>query len=973
MITAVLIILLLAAAVSSAVIFSRRNEVTERLSSQLSSTADIYISLHEINFIDDTFIEVRNNKTEAADIIGDTRTNCQQMIRAIMERFSDDTTRESLLDFVDFSKLNVRLKDRNTITTEFLSADKLWRRARYIVSERTPDGRVARAMYLIEDINEEKRARDLSLEAVKTLNEQMASVANIYFTMHDIDLANDSFTEIKTNIKDVSDLIGDDRINAQETMYAVMKQMSDPATRAALLEFVDFSTLNERLRNRNTITQEFLSFKGVWSRARFVVSKRNEDGTVNHVMWLVEGIDEEKRQRDELAETAEMLNYRISSIADIYQTAHDIDLENDTFTEIKSDSRMISELIGDNRENARDTLRHVMESVADEAFAESVLRFTDLETIESRMFGNKTITIEYMNKNKQWRRGRFIASRRDESGRLKHILWLTEDIDSEKKERAELIDLSERAFAESEAKSSFLSNMSHEIRTPISAVLGLNEMILRECDDASILEYSENIRNAGNTLLALINDILDFSKIEAGKMSINEAKYDLTVLINDLANMIRIKAEEKGLHFVLDISPEIPKNLFGDAIRIRQIITNLLTNAVKYTEKGSIELSIRYREDAGDPENIVLVVSVRDSGIGIKPEDMRKLFSEFERIDEDHNTSVEGTGLGISITEKLLGLMGSTLRVDSIYGLGSRFWFELKQKTTDREAVGNLDASSGKLSENRSKYYELFRAPDACVLVADDTVINIMVFRSLLKRTEIKIDSAESGAECLKLSAAKKYDIIFLDHMMPDMDGIETLKRLRRDHDNPNAQTPVVCLTANAVSGAREKYIEAGFDEYLTKPIDPELLEILLADRLPEEKVIVTDPSSVDESAGEREASLIPGSIRKLEEIDTAAGVENCGDENSYLETLGIYAEMVDEYADSIDEFLKNGDTENAVIRIHALKSTSRIIGASALGSFAEELEKAGRNGDTEKLMSRAGELTERSRKLGQKLKGVLK
>ncbi len=972
MLVFIMVILSVSVTAAAAVVLYRRNEVTQRISNQLSSTADIYISLHEINFIDDTFIEVRNNKSEAVDMIGDTRSDCQQMIRAVMKKFSDETTRESVLDFVDFSKLNVRLKDRNTITTEFLNAEKKWRRARYIVSERMPDGRVARAMYLIEDIDEEKRNRDLTLEALRKLNSQMASVANIYFTMHDIDLENDSFTEIKTNTNDVSELAYADNVNAQETMYAVMKQLADDTTRSAMLKFVDFSTLNERLRNRNTITQEFLSFKGVWGRARFVVSKRNEDGTPAHVMWLIEGIDEEKRKRDELAETAETLNYRISSIADIYQTAHDIDLENDTFTELKSDSREVSELVGDAHDHARATMHRVMKSITDEAFTENVLRFTDLDTIEQRMFGIKTITIEYMPRNGQWRRGRFVASRRDENGRLKHVLWLTEDIDGEKKERDKLIDLSERAFAASEAKSSFLSNMSHEIRTPISAVLGMNEMILRECDDENILGYSENIRAAGTALLSLINDILDFSKIEAGKMSITESEYDLSVLINDIVNMIQIKAEEKALHFVLDVCPDIPRNLFGDGSRIRQIMTNLLTNAVKYTEKGSIELSIRYRNDNDDPEKIVLIVSVRDSGIGIKPEDMRRLFSEFERIDEDHNRNIEGTGLGISITEKLLGLMGSSLRVDSIYGLGSRFWFELKQKVTDREPVGDCNARDTKLPGSRKRYYEMFRAPDACVLAADDTPVNLMVFRNLLKRTEVKIDTAESGAECLKLASSKKYDIIFLDHMMPDMDGIETLRRIRSDPTGINAGTPAVCLTANAISGAKEKYIEAGFDEYLTKPVDPELLEILLADRLPEEKVIITDPSEAEKTESEMQVSAIPGSIRKIKELNISAGVENCGDENSYLETLKIYAEMVDEYADSIDEFLKNGDTENAVIRIHALKSTSRIIGASGLGDLAAELESAGRNGDMEKLDKNAGELTERSRKLGQKLKGVL-
>jgi len=396
----------------------------------------------------------------------------------------------------------------------------------------------------------------------------------------------------------------------------------------------------------------------------------------------------------------------------------------------------------------------------------------------------------------------------------------------------------EKAEFENQAKSHFLANMSHEIRTPINAVLGMNEMILRESGDRSIIGYSERIKTAGNTLLGIINDILDFSKIESGKMEIISADYDVSVVLNDLINMIRSRADGKGLALQLDFDGSMPKRLRGDEVRIKQVITNILTNAVKYTEKGSVTFRVGYERIEDEPDSVYLDVSVEDTGIGIKPEDIEKLFSEFERIEERRNRNIEGTGLGMNITKSLLEMMDSRLNVESVYGEGSTFSFRLKQKVVSWDALGDYEAAFRASLANRKKYREKFTAPDAAVLVVDDTPMNLAVFKSLLKRTGVQIDTAESGDEGLKLASAKKYDMIFLDHMMPGKDGIETLHELHAQSENPNLQTPTVCLTANAISGAREKYLSEGFDDYLTKPIDAERLEEMLMQYLPEDKLM---------------------------------------------------------------------------------------------------------------------------------------
>lgn len=637
---------------------------------------------------------------------------------------------------------------------------------------------------------------------------------------------------------------------------------------------------------------------------------------------------------------ARELNKQLLSLSNIYLSVYDVNVIENTFKEIKSPDFISAKISHEDDPNASEALKFIMPQVVDKSSKEDIIRFVDFDTLNERLKDYDTISIEYLNTEKKWRRARFIVSQRLKNGIVSNALWVIEDIDKEKNERDALISLSERAFAASEAKSSFLSNMSHEIRTPINTILGMNEIILRECDNPDIISYAESIKTAGSTLLGLINDILDFSKIEAGKIEIIPVNYDLSSLINDLVNMVQFKADAKGLSLVLDFDKDLPKVLNGDEVRVKQVITNILTNSVKYTEKGIVTFSIGFKRIEEEPDSIILTILVKDTGIGIKPEDMGKLFAEFERIEEDRNRNIEGTGLGMAITKNLLYLMNSVLKVESVYGLGSKFSFDLKQKVVDWKPLGDYETSYKSSLKEKKKYREKFTAPEAQVLVVDDNKMNLMVFKNLLKLTKIKIDTAISGDEGLILTKNVKYDVIFLDHMMPDKDGIETLKELKEQPNNLNLNTPIVCLTANAISGAREQYISEGFDNYLSKPINPDKLEEMLLDYLPKEKVDHTEKDVVE----------TPPPVKneppkaKYQYLNVEVGLKYSDDmEDIFKSIVEIFCDMKDENKEKIQKAFKNSDWKNYTVFVHALKSTSFSVGGEQLGELAKNLEMSGK------------------------------
>ena len=386
-----------------------------------------------------------------------------------------------------------------------------------------------------------------------------------------------------------------------------------------------------------------------------------------------------------------------------------------------------------------------------------------------------------------------------------------------------------------QAKGDFLANMSHEIRTPMNAIIGMNEMVMREEISPKAAQYSQDIYNAGQTLLAIINDILDFSKIESGKMEIVPVSYELGSLLNDVLNMVNKKVHDKGLELVTEVAPDIPHQLFGDEIRIRQIILNLVNNAVKYTEEGKVTLKVGHRKR--EDEEIDLLVSVTDTGIGIREEDLDKLFNSFQRVDMAANRKIEGTGLGLSITKQLVEQMNGSIQVDSVYGQGSTFSISLPQKIEEETPIGDFAGAVARMYKDRKSEELVFTAPEARILVVDDNKVNLVVAKGLIKETQIQVDSVLSGVEALEKIKTEKYQIILLDHMMPVMDGMETIKRMRAQEENASRDAAVIALTANAISGSRELYLSAGFDDYLSKPINAVRYKEMICKYLPPEMV----------------------------------------------------------------------------------------------------------------------------------------
>ena len=499
------------------------------------------------------------------------------------------------------------------------------------------------------------------------------------------------------------------------------------------------------------------------------------------------------------------------------------------------------------------------------------------------------------------------------------------------------------------AKSVFLASMSHEIRTPINAIIGMDTMIMREAKNETIRNYARDIHSASRNLLSLINDILDFSKIESGKFELVLGEYSLSSVVNDLVNMTKPKADSKNLDLKLDIDPEIPERLYGDEVRITQIILNILNNAVKYTEKGSVTFSMHHENV--DEQNILLKVSIKDTGIGIREEDIDRLFSPYSRFDEKRNKKIEGTGLGMSITKNLLDIMGSKLEVSSVYGEGSCFSFVIMQPVRSLDKIGDYKSRREEACDEASMD-EKFHAPNAEILIVDDVEMNLIVAENLLKRTKVKIETSLSGKKAVEMAKEKKYDIIFLDSMMPEMNGEETMKAIRANCPL-NADTPIIVLTAHAVKGAREEYLKMGYTNYLSKPLDAVKLEAMVQSYLPEEKIEIVDPNAVkdEESEAENEEALsVIEKIAEIKGIDAEKGIELAGGQDVYEVICHNFHDTADTRISMLREAYDAKDIKNYTIQVHALKSTARLVGAYELSERAWQLEQAGRESNLEKI-----------------------
>lgn len=506
------------------------------------------------------------------------------------------------------------------------------------------------------------------------------------------------------------------------------------------------------------------------------------------------------------------------------------------------------------------------------------------------------------------------------------------------------------AIAANQAKSHFLANMSHEIRTPINGILGMNTLIIEETKDPAILEYALNVQSAGNSLLSIVNDILDFSRIESGKTQIIEGEYQLCSLLNDCYNLIYLKANEKNLSLKFENDPDMPAVLYGDEVRIRQIIMNLLTNAVKYTPKGSVTLRAGYQND--DDDNIVLYIAVEDSGIGIDKDNQYLLFETFERIDESVIRNIEGTGLGLVITKQLLEMMGGNIQVESELQKGSVFTVAIPQRVVSRKAAGEFTPKYTEATTiSRGNPYE-FIAPEARILVVDDVEMNIRVVKGMLRKTGIHVETARNGIECLAKAQEKQYDVILLDHMMPEMDGVETLHKMKDLDRNKNKNTPVIMLTANAILGARENYLVEGFTDYLSKPVLERQLYKVMLKYLPERLVKRGEvlKEKVSDEASREFTAIGDEKLDQLTCLDLETGLAYCAND------IEFYKEMLDTYLENektlaLKQHFGQKQWKDYAIVIHGVKSSSLTIGAIEVSQKAKELEHAAKDCNEEFIL----------------------
>lgn len=524
----------------------------------------------------------------------------------------------------------------------------------------------------------------------------------------------------------------------------------------------------------------------------------------------------------------------------------------------------------------------------------------------------------------------------------------------------------QEAEAANMAKSSFLANMSHEIRTPINAILGMNEMILREEKDPAIRGYAGNIQASGNSLLSIVSDVLDISKIESGKLEIIPVDYEVNSLISDCCNMAAGRAKAKELELLVECADNVPMKLCGDETHIRQIIMNLLTNAVKYTEKGTVKLIVSGRFTDG---GFVLKVDVSDTGIGIAEENLPQLFTQFQRFDLQRNRNIEGTGLGLSIVKRLCDLMSGTITARSVLGSGSTFTVELPQKVVDSTPCGgvNLNYSAGAEHE----YHHSFEAPEAKILAVDDLPVNLLVIANLLKETRIKIDTAGSGRECMDKCSQQKYDLILMDHMMPEMDGVLTFEKLHGDKSSPNFETPVIMLTANALAGMREQYMDVGFADYVSKPVRGAKLEEAIRRNLPESLIKPASPE-IPAEAVSTEPSGFADICSAVPELNVNAALQYCCGSAELLNDL-LHDFTENDHFSDLKAAFEEKRWEDYRRHAHSLKSTSLMIGLTGLSERARASELALKSGCTEFAELNHDSLIEEYSALLGKIKDYLK
>ncbi len=540
---------------------------------------------------------------------------------------------------------------------------------------------------------------------------------------------------------------------------------------------------------------------------------------------------------------------------------------------------------------------------------------------------------------------------------LHGYLLIFKDMTDSRAQMEEWRQLKNQAEAANRAKSEFLANMSHELRTPINVIMGMNQMIRDRSRDADVEGYTDHIDEAGQLLLSLINEVLDFSKIEAGRMEIFHEPYLLFDLLREVVNMIQLRANQKKLAFVTDIDPNLPTMPVGDEIHLRQVLLNILDNAVKYTSEGTVTL--RVSADTRD-EKTALTVVVSDTGRGMKPEDLKRLFTPFQRIEVSAGNFIQGTGLGMSITRELLHKMDSELQVESVYGEGSTFTFTVLQDVQDVTPIGNFAERCKEKKETKNNKAP-FIAPNAAVLVVDDSSMNCEVVKGLLSKTAIQIFTAYSGEDALQLTEKQPFDLIFMDHMMPGMDGTQTMYGIQDQKDGCNQKTPIIVLTANAIAGARERFLKQGFNGYLSKPVGRKELYQALEEWIPAEKKLnatgetispdhtenapkeqkpqeqTTNEETKQKSQGEEQPGAIPG-------LNYKKAMEFCDNEVEFYQAmLAMFVKEWDVKIVQLDTAFAEENWKSYIVLSHGLKNNAVNVGAMVLSAMAKDMEFAGK------------------------------